>query len=153
MGTDRTSLGDRMKIYERLSDFSLMPRLPAIVRLDGKGFSRLTKQLHLDKPFDSWFMSAMVDTMIYVASKIQGCVLGYTQSDEITLVIVSGRDAEPYFANRIQKITSVTASMATAVFNSVLWERTRDICAAHFDSRVFALPSITEAAKDRKSVV
>jgi tRNA(His) guanylyltransferase len=141
------SLGNRMKTYEALSDISLMKRVPVVVRLDGKGFSHLTKRLKLEKPFDKWFVSAMSDTMVAVASKVQGCVIGYTQSDEISLVLINDQslDAEPYFGNRVLKIASVTASMATARFNRLLANLDPDIDDACFDSRVFAVPSKVEA--------
>lgn len=95
----------------------------------------------------------MADTMVAVASQVQGCVVGYTQSDEISLVLVNHQsiDAEPYFGNRVLKIASVTASMATARFNQ--WLRARDGNAdsgcketeAYFDSRVFGVPEPVEA--------
>jgi len=93
-----------------------------------------------------WFLDAMADTMLAVASQVQGCVVGYTQSDEISLVLVNHQsiDTEPYFGNRVLKIASVTASMATARFNR--WLRVRDEKAeACFDSRVFTVPSAMEA--------
>lgn len=148
-----TNFGTRMKEYEALADVRLMCRLPTIIRLDGKGFSRLTKRLKLEKPFDPWFLSTMAETMVSVASQIQGCVLGYTQSDEISLVLINNQslEAEPYFGNRIQKITSITASMATARFNrlliSQLDSKDKDV-EAYFDSRVFTVPSPVEAMNE-----
>lgn len=81
------SLGDRMKgFYEARSKTSLVRRMPVIIRLDGKAFHTFTKGFQ--KPFDSMLMKAMQETMKYLCENIQGCVLGYTQSDEITLVLV-----------------------------------------------------------------
>jgi len=145
---DKTSLGDRIKAYEALSDIVLMKRVPVVVRLDGKGFSRLTKRMKCEKPFDKWFVSAMSDTMVAVASKVQGCVIGYTQSDEISFVLINDRslDAEPYFGNRILKIASITASMATARFNRLIFKLNPDIGEeACFDSRPFCVPDKVEA--------
>lgn len=136
-----------MKAYEAVSDISLMKRVPVVVRLDGKGFSHLTKRMKFKKPFDEWFMAAMADTMVAVASKVQGCVVGYTQSDEISLVMVNDRslDDEPYFGNRVLKIASITASMASARFNRLLWKLDSKAEEACFDSRPFCVPSATEA--------
>jgi tRNA(His) guanylyltransferase len=146
---DKTSLGDRIKQYESLTDTTLMKRVPICIRLDGKGFSNLTKRLKLEKPFDKWFLSTMSETMVSLASQVQGCVVGYTQSDEISLVLINYRslDAEPYFGNRILKIASVTASIATARFNKLLTPMLTGSkeTEAYFDSRPFAVPTSMEA--------
>lgn len=146
---DKTSLGDRMKEYEAAYDTSMMRRVPVVVRLDGKGFSRLTKRLKLEKPFDGRFLDMMADTMLSVASQVEGCVIGYTQSDEISLVLLNNQslDAQPYFGNRVQKIASITASMATARFNRGLARLLGDAADAEafFDSRVFTVPDPVEA--------
>lgn len=142
------SLGDRMKDYEAVWDVSMMKRVPVVVRLDGKGFSRLTKRMKFEKPFDQWFVSAMSDTMVAVASKVQGCVLGYTQSDEISLVLINDQslDAEPYFGNRVLKIASITASMATARFNRLIAKLDPNVDEeACFDARPFCVPDRVEA--------
>jgi tRNA(His) 5'-end guanylyltransferase len=99
------------------------------------------------KPFDKWFLSTMSETMVAIASQIQGCVVGYTQSDEISLVLMNNQsiDAEPYFGNRILKIASITASMATARFNRLLLGRDNKANEAYFDSRPFAVPTVMEA--------
>ena len=117
MGTDRTSLGDRMKGYENINRNHLISRMPVILRLDGKAFHTFCKGF--DKPFDSIMGQAMVDTMKYLCENIQGCVLGYTQSDEITLVLVDYQtfNTDSWFDNNIQKMVSVAASMATLEFN------------------------------------
>lgn len=80
------TLGDRMKEYEMQSRTRLLRRTPVIIRLDGKAFHTLTRGL--DKPFDRDFMEIMQKTMLSLCEQIQGCVLGYTQSDEITLVLI-----------------------------------------------------------------
>ena len=143
---DKTSLGDRMKAYERLSEVTLCPRLPVIIRLDGKGFSRLTKKL--DKPFDSKFMQVMQLTTEYLCKNISGCMLGYTQSDEISLVLRNDQSllSQPYFSNRVQKLTSISASMATAAFNAAYHSDPENLSIwGIFDSRTYVVPSITEA--------
>lgn len=85
MAKKNDSLGDRMKGYEGVSRNFLTRRVPAIIRLDGKAFHTFTKGM--EKPFDPVLTQAMQETMKYLCENIQGCVLGYTQSDEITLVL------------------------------------------------------------------
>lgn len=114
----RDSLGDRMKRnYEEVSKTRLLRRTPVIIRLDGKAFHTFTRGFK--KPFDEVFMRAMQETMQYLCENVQGCVLGYTQSDEITLVLVDYKklDSEAWFDYEVQKLCSISASMATLAFN------------------------------------
>ena len=73
------------KYYEEVSKTRLVRRMPVIIRLDGKAFHTFTRGMK--KPFDEVFNNSMQQTMEYLCKNIQGCVLGYTQSDEITLVL------------------------------------------------------------------
>jgi len=141
------NLGDRMKGYEQSYDTSIMSRVPIIVRVDGKSFSKWTKKINAKKPFDLPLSEMMVEAMRYTASNIEGCVFGYTQSDEMTFVIRNDQSLEstPWFGNRVQKICSVVSSMVTASFNleNVRYNGVNNI--AHFDARVFAVPDVQEA--------
>lgn len=94
-----------------------MRRTPVIIRLDGKAFHTFTKGFV--KPFDECMSKAMQETMKYLCENIQGCVLGYTQSDEITLVLIDYQKltTDAWFDYNVQKICSVAASMATLIFN------------------------------------
>jgi tRNA(His) 5'-end guanylyltransferase len=118
MANKNDSLGDRMKKYEAVSKTSLVPRMPVILRLDGCHFHTTTRGFI--KPFDPVMMKTMQDTMKYLCEHIQGCVFGYTQSDEITLIIVDYKklNSSAWFDNEVQKMCSVAASMATKAFNS-----------------------------------
>lgn len=111
------ALGTRMKKYEYVTRTHLVNRCPVIVRLDGKAFHTFTRGFQ--KPFDEVLVKAMQETMKYLCENIQGCVLGYTQSDEITLVLVDYKkiDSCAWFDYNIQKCASVSASMATLAFN------------------------------------
>lgn len=123
MGKEKkVSLGDRMKTYEAVSKNYLMRRTPVIIRLDGKAFHTFTRGL--DKPFDKVFVNIMQKTMLALCNEIQGCVLGYTQSDEITLVLVDYQDCDTcaWFDNQVQKMVSVSSSLATLYFNKYLTE-------------------------------
>ncbi|MHA2280304.1 MAG: tRNA(His) guanylyltransferase Thg1 family protein [Promethearchaeota archaeon] len=139
-----------MKQYERAYDVYMPSRLPVIVRLDGKGFSKFTKKIYAEKPFDEFFCKAMTHTMQHVAGKVEGCVFAYTQSDEITFVIRNDQSLEstPWFGNRVQKITSIMASMASAAFNFYMLSKNRDDGTnplAYFDARAFIVPDWQEA--------
>lgn len=117
MSKKRDALGDRMKKYEYITRTHLVPRLPVILRLDGKAFHSFTRGFK--RPFDEVLISTMQDTTKYLCENIQGCVLGYTQSDEITLVLVDYKKLNScaWFDNNIQKMCSIAASMATFAFN------------------------------------
>ena len=166
MSNKRDSLGDRMKEnYENCSKTYLVRRMPVIIRLDGKAFHTFTKGLK--KPYDEIFHNTMNETMKYLCENIQGCKLGYTQSDEITLLLTDydTLDTDAWFDNNVQKICSVSASMATMAFNKFLgyeyeelnrwvseYDHTREdeeymyavydkmVKGAMFDSRCFNIP-------------
>lgn len=141
---DKTELGDRMKMYERAeAGRSLMPRLPAMARLDGKCFSKYTKGLK--RPFDDRFYLCMYKVTLQLV-KETGALMGYTQSDEISLVWQS--DGEIWFNGKIHKMTSVLAAMAAVEFNytaAVVLPEKKDKRPL-FDARVWNVPSETEAA-------
>lgn len=111
------NLGDRMKTYENVTRTHLTRRTPVIIRIDGKAFHTFTKGFV--KPFDDILVQTMQDTMKYLCENIEGCVLGYTQSDEITLVLCDYKKltSQAWFDNNIQKMCSISASIATLEFN------------------------------------
>lgn len=114
---DNSDLAKRMKEYESVSKTRLIKRTPVIIRIDGRAFHTFTKGFQ--RPFDEVLINTMQETTKYLCENIQGCVLGYTQSDEITLVLIDYQtlDTSPWFDNEVQKISSISASMATMVFN------------------------------------
>lgn len=103
--------------YEMRSRQYLYRRTPVIIRLDGKAFHTFTRGFK--KPFDKILMSSMQDTMKYLCENIQGCVLGYTQSDEISLLLIDYQnlDTSAWFDYRVDKMVSISASIATFAFN------------------------------------
>lgn len=120
MSNTNLSLGERMKRYESVSKSYLMRRQPVIIRLDGVAFHTFTRGL--EKPFDDNLIEAMQATMLGLCEKVQGCVIGYTQSDEISLVLCDYQklDTDAWFGYGVQKLASVSASMATLIFNKTL---------------------------------
>lgn len=113
-----TSLGERMKEnYEKVSQTRLLRRTPVAIRLDGKAFHTVTKGFK--KPFDNLLVSAMQYTMHKLCQEVQNCKFGYTQSDEITLILTDydTLETEAWFDYEVQKLCSITASMTTLYFN------------------------------------
>lgn len=111
-------LGIRMKTYyEQIPKTKLMHRTPVAIRIDGKAFHTFTKGFK--KPFDEVLIKSMQATMKYLCENIQGCVLGYHQSDEITLILVDYKNlnSDAWFDYEVQKMCSIAASMATMAFN------------------------------------
>ena len=111
-------LGVRMKtFYEQIPKTKLMRRCPVAIRCDGRSFHTFTR--NFQKPFDEVLIKSMQETMKYLCENIQGCVLGYTQSDEITLILVDYKKltSSAWFDYEVQKLCSIAASMATMAFN------------------------------------
>ncbi len=142
---DRTGLGDRMKMYEKRASLRALPCVPVIARIDGKCFSKWVKRLDLG-PFDDLLSSIMDHTAQTLVAQT-GARIGYTQSDEITLVYYApDARSQIYCDGKISKMTSILASMATAAFNvraSKAWPRQQP---ALFDARVWDVPNEDEAA-------
>lgn len=125
MSRKLTEFDKRMQNYKYTSDQSLMRRTPVIIQIDGMHFHTFTQGL--DKPFDEVLVRSMQDTAKYLCENIQGCVLAHTQSDEINLLLIDYQrlDSQAWFDNRIQKLTSAAASLATLEFNRRFAERVR----------------------------
>lgn len=116
-------LGVRMKtFYEQIPKTKLMRRTPVAIRIDGKAFHTFTRGFQ--KPFDTVLMESMQETMQYLCKNIQGCVFGFTQSDEITLILVDYKKltSSAWIDYEVQKMCSIAASMATMAFNKYFAE-------------------------------
>lgn len=113
------NLSEEALYYRSLTDYKLLPNGYIICMLDGRTFSTFTKK-YFDEPFDSEFHLMMNETTKYLCEKISGCVLGYTQSDEITLVLKDNQEQDTMFGYRLCKMLSIFASMATAKFNQLM---------------------------------
>lgn len=141
-------LGDRVKALESASAKMLLNEdEPICVRIDGKAFHTYTKGLK--RPYDERLSRAMIETTNYLVEKTDAR-LGYTQSDEITLVYFkTASHQQGYFGARMQKLVSVLASMATAKFNSEVQQNIpekKDVF-AFFDCRVWNVPTLEDAAE------
>lgn len=141
-------LSDRMKTYEAtsLALARLTPNLPVIARIDGKAFHSWTRGLL--KPYDDRLQD-LFDVVTRWLVLETAARIGYTQSDEVSLIFYNDQkpDSQIFLDGRIAKLTSILASMTTAVFNEFaprLVEKGKPF--AYFDCRVFTVPSEAEAA-------
>lgn len=127
MSKIKDELGFRMKeYYENRAKTKLLRREPVAIRIDGRHFHSFCK--NFKKPFDEILIKSMQDTMLYLCKNIQGCVLGYTQSDEITLILTDYKKltSEAFFDYDVQKVCSITASMATMAFNKAFEKNVKE---------------------------
>lgn len=158
----KDSIGDRQKQYEAVNDRILVPKMPFIIRVDGKAFHTYTRGFV--KPFDEIMGKTMIEVTKKLCEEIPGAVLGYTQSDEITIVCkyTDRIKSQAWFNGRVRKIETIAASKATKWFNKIFSEKVHDyiekfegtkeykntlrifynkkIGLAEFDARVFNLP-------------
>lgn len=123
---DASDIANRMKNYESVSKNTLMQRMPVIIRIDGKAFHSFTKGFN--KPFDDVLIKTMQETTKYLCENIQNCVFAYTQSDEISLLLIDyyNLNTEPWFSYKVQKMCSISASMATMAFNRIFEKTARN---------------------------
>ncbi len=141
---DKTSLGDRMKRYEAVNRNFITPRTPTIIRVDGKAFHTFTKRF--DFPFAQDFHDIMVLTAVALMVEVQCARVAYMQSDEISVLLNDWdtHESQQWFGGNLQKMTSISSAIATAVFNFEMvrrfgpFEHWQNL--PKFDSRVFQLP-------------
>ena len=120
-----TELSKRMKeYYEFIPKTKLMRRCPVAIRLDMRSGHTFTRGFK--RPFDEIFIKTMQETAKYLCENIQGCVLSYQQSDEITLILIDYQklNSSAFFDYEVQKLCSISASMATMIFNRLFSEKT-----------------------------
>ena len=132
--------GKRMKTYENSYRFTLPKRMPVILRIDGCHFHTFTRGM--DKPFDDKLIEAFWETCKFLGENIMGAKLIYHQSDEISILITNYDtiQTDSWFSNNLQKMVSVSASMAAAKFNEVIRKSYPDKELAFFDSRAWVIP-------------
>jgi tRNA(His) 5'-end guanylyltransferase len=136
----KDTLGDRMKEYYEDRTRNVLPRRTySIIRIDGKAFHTYTKGLQ--RPFDDKLMNDMDETAGFLCKNIQGAKFAFVQSDEISILLTDFEEltTDAWFDGNIQKMVSVSSSIATAKFNEL-----RPNKLAFFDSRVFTIPSNIE---------
>lgn len=126
-------LDTRLRVYETAHDLCVMPEMFVVVRLDGRGFTKKTKETwQLDAPFDTRFHELIVATTKHLMSCGFNIIYGYTQSDEISLLF---HPTEDTFKRKLRKINSVLAGEASGFFSVTHGQL------ASFDARVSQLPN------------
>lgn len=148
-------LAERMKIYEAVNKTTLPLNSFVIIRVDGRAFHTFTSQF--EKPFSHVILNAMDNATIGLCKEVQNAVVGYVQSDEISILMYDGRNrhTQPWFKNEVEKIVSLSASNASGNFNRAMeryyFDKYNSVTdffdkrpIAEFDSRVFVLPNIDE---------
>lgn len=126
-------LDQKMRVFETAHDHCVVPGIFMVARLDGRGFTKLTKERHaFDAPFDVRFRDMMVQTVEHLMTCGVRAVYGYTQSDEISLLL--HRD-ETSFNRKTRKLNSVLAGEASARFSLLLAD------VGCFDCRICELPN------------
>ena len=142
--SDKSALASEMKGFEWAHRTFISPQSWAVVRIDGRAFHTWTRGLN--KPFDMDLLAAMDATTVALCEEIQGSVVGYTQSDEISIIFTDTHSvqADLWFGGNVQKIASIAASHATYAFNTA-WQKTPGTPhqkPATFDARVFTVPTL-----------
>lgn len=123
----------KMRVYETSQDRCVLPNMYIVARIDGRGFTRLTKEVHkFDAPFDEKFRDLMVETVKHLMNCGFNVIYGYTESDEISLLL---HPDETLFGRKVRKYISILAGEASAKF-SVLLGNT-----GAFDCRLSELPN------------
>ncbi len=126
-------LDTRMRVFETVHDHCVLPEVFIVVRLDGRSFTRQTKDVwKLDAPFDVWFRDIMLETTEHLFDCGFSAVYGYTQSDEISLLL---RRDDATFGRKTRKLVSVLAGEASARFTLSIGSL------ACFDARICQLPT------------
>ncbi len=129
-----SELDSAMRVYETAHDHCVLPGIFMVARIDGRSFTRLTKEVHeFEAPFDVVFRNHMLKTTEHLMSCGFKVVYGYTQSDEISLVLHRN---EYSFDRKLRKLNSVLAGEASAKFSLLLGDL------GAFDCRISQLPNI-----------
>lgn len=124
----------RMRVFETAADLCVLPGIYMVARLDGRSFSRLTKEVcEFEAPFDVRFRDMMVATTESLMRCGFDIVYAYTESDEISLLFSLN---EQQFGRKMRKYNSTLAGEASAQFSLKLGR------VACFDCRISQLPSI-----------
>lgn len=127
-------LDKQMRVYEQSLDQIILPEIYMVARLDGRGFTRLTKEVcKFEAPFDVRFRDLMTKTVEALMDCGFKVVYGFTESDEISLLFAPEDNA---FGRKVRKYNSTLAGEASVAFSLALGQ------VATFDCRIVPLPNI-----------
>ncbi|KKN67674.1 hypothetical protein LCGC14_0459330 [marine sediment metagenome] len=140
------SLSERQEKYESDYDYTILNRIPVIIRCTIRNYKKLTQRL--EAPFCAEFSEIMSQTMLYAITNIPDAIFGYHQNDEITFVLRNDKDSIPWHRNNIQKISSTVSSLITLGFYKsaeIFSDNLNLVGDAIFSIKTFATPSVMEA--------
>ena len=139
-------LKDRIASYQDASDYKLLSRVPIIICINGRSFAKNTE--FLDKPYCNKFAECMLSTCMRLCNEVEGCLFAFQHNDEIVLVVRNDQnpDTSPWYDNKLQKICSITSSIASLHFNNCTSAINLNLLnESIFLSQVFVVPNIMEA--------
>lgn len=123
----------KMRVFETAQDRSVLPSMYMVARIDGRSFTKLTKEIHkFEAPFDEKFRDFMLETVKHLMNCGFKVIYGYTESDEISLLLDLNETA---FGRKTRKYISILAGEASAKFSTLLGD------VAAFDCRISELPN------------
>ncbi len=126
-------LDKKMRVFETAADTCVLPEVFMVARLDGRSFTRLTKEVcRFEVPFDERFRDMMTATTESLMTCGFQVIYGYTESDEISLLFAREEKA---FGRKLRKYNSTLAGEASARFSLLLGDQ------ATFDCRISQLPT------------
>jgi tRNA(His) guanylyltransferase len=138
-------LKDRIEGYQSIADIKLLSRVPIVIVINGRSFSKITSLLK--KPYDENLTECLLSTMQKLCTDIEGAIFAYQHNDEIVIIVRNDQNSEtlPWCSNRIQKICSITSSIATLHFNRCVSAINLNLMGeAIFASQTFIVPNIME---------
>jgi tRNA(His) guanylyltransferase len=139
-------LKDRIDSYMGASDHKILNRLPLIICVNGRAFSKLTSLIN--KPYCTKFAEGMLSATLKLCMEVEGSLFGYQHNDEILIISRNDQslETEPWYDNKVQKICSITSSIATTHFQKYMDSKDLNLMGDPlFTSQVFAVPNIGEA--------
>lgn len=137
---------DKLYNYEDLHNYKMMPKLPVIIHINGRSFSKITSLL--EKPYSEKFANCLASSALQLCLEIEGAILAYQYNDEIIIVARNDQsnDSVPWYDNKVQKIASACASITTMHFNNLATENNLNLVGdAVFTANTYTVPSIVEA--------
>ncbi|QPK64027.1 guanylyltransferase [Methylomonas sp. LL1] len=127
-------LDTMMRVFETNHDHCVLPGLYIVARLDGRSFTGLTRNKHpFEAPYDTRFRDLMLETTRHLMGCGFRAIYGYTQSDEISMLLHPDEDS---FSRKERKFISILSGEASAKFSLGLGDL------AAFDARLSLLPTV-----------
>ncbi len=141
------TIKDRISSYEETANYKFLPRVPIIIQINGRSFSKITSLL--DKPFCEKFADCLSSTMLQLCLEVEGAVFAYQFNDEVIIIVRNDQNSDtlPWFDNKIQKIVSICSSVATLNFSNLSSSLDLNLMGDPiFTTNAYTAPSILEAA-------